>query len=92
MDFIEKIGETITEKGKEAADKAKEMAEITRLKGRISTCEEVIRKNYLEIGRSYYAEYGDMPEAPFEHQCRAIGNAKKAIEAMQEEIKDIKGI
>ena len=28
MDFLEKLGDTITTKGKEAADKAKELAEI----------------------------------------------------------------
>ena len=41
MDIIEKIGDTITEKGKVAADKAKELAAIANLKSQISTCEEV---------------------------------------------------
>ena len=52
MDIIEKIGDTITEKGKVAADKAKELAAIANLKSQISTCEEVMKKTYLEIGRS----------------------------------------
>jgi len=51
MDIIEKIGDTITEKGKVAADKAKELAAIANLKSQISTCEEVMKKNYLEIGK-----------------------------------------
>ena len=42
MDIIEKIGDTITEKGKVAADKAKELAAIANLKSQISTCEEVM--------------------------------------------------
>ena len=33
MDIIEKIGDTITEKGKVAADKAKELAAIAKLSG-----------------------------------------------------------
>ena len=37
MDIIEKIGDTITEKGKVAADKAKELAAIANLKSQIST-------------------------------------------------------
>ena len=53
MDIIEKIGDTITEKGKVAADKAKELAAIANLKSQISTCEEVMKKNYLEIGKIY---------------------------------------
>ena len=61
MDIIEKIGDTITEKGKVAADKAKELAAIANLKSQISTCEEVMKKNYLEIGKIYFEQYSDMP-------------------------------
>ena len=68
MDFIEKLGDTISSKGKEVAEKAKETAEILALKGQISTCEEVIRKNYVEIGKMYFEQYGEMPEEPFEKQ------------------------
>ena len=60
MDIIEKIGDTITEKGKVAADKAKELAAIANLKSQISTCEEVMKKNYLEIGKIYFEQYSDM--------------------------------
>ena len=75
MDIIEKIGDTITEKGKVAADKAKELAAIANLKSQISTCEEVMKKNYLEIGKIYFEQYSDMPEPPFEKQCEAIKNS-----------------
>lgn len=92
MDFFEKLGDTITTKGKEAADKAKELAEIANLKSQISTCEEIVKKNYMEIGKIYYEQYGAIPEEPFEKQCRAIDNAKMGIEALQEKIKEVKGI
>ena len=59
MDIIEKIGDTITEKGKVAADKAKELAAIANLKSQISTCEEVMKKNYLEIGKIYFEQYSE---------------------------------
>lgn len=92
MDIIEKLGDTISVKGKEAVDKAKELAEIAHLKSQIATCEEVIKKNYMEIGRIYYEQYGDMPEAPFEKACRSIKNAKGGVEELQSQIKEIKGI
>lgn len=57
MDFLDKLGETITAKGREVSDKAKDLAEITNLKGQIKTCEDVIRKNYIEIGRIYYEQH-----------------------------------
>lgn len=92
MDFFEKIGDAISTKGKEAADKAKELAEIASLRSQISTCEEVIKKKYSEIGRLYYEQYADVPDAPFEKQCRAIKNAKDGVEDLQRKIKEIKGI
>ena len=79
MDIIEKIGDTITEKGKVAADKAKELAAIANLKSQISTCEEVMKKNYLEIGKIY-----------FEKQCETIKNSQRAIADLQEKIEQLK--
>lgn len=81
----------ISAKGREVADKAKVMAEIADLKGQIATCEEVIKKNYLEIGKQYFDEYRDVPDAPFEKQCRAIANAKEGICDLQEKIDILKG-
>ncbi len=92
MDFFEKIGGTISSKGKEAADKAKELAEIASLKSQIATCEEVIKKNYMEIGRMYYEQYGDMPEEGFVKACRSIKNAKNGVEELQAKMKEVKGI
>ena len=92
MDFIEKLGDTISAKGKEVAEKAKDTAEILRLKGQISTCEEVIKKNYLEIGKLFFEQYGDDSDAPFEKQRTAIQNAQTGVKELQEKINGLKGI
>jgi hypothetical protein len=92
MDFIEKIGDTITSKGKEAADKAKELAEIANLKSQISTCEDIVKKNYMEIGKIYYEKYEDIPEEDFEKQCRNIKNARHGIDELNKKIAEIKGL
>ena len=90
MDLFEKMENVISAKGREVADKAKGMAEIAGLKAQIATCEEVIKKNYLEIGKLYYEEYRDVPDAPFEKQCRAIANAQEGIRDLQEKIDILK--
>lgn len=92
MDFINKVEETITTKGQAVVDKAKEMAEIASLKSQIGTCEEVIKKNYAEIGKIYYENFGDCPEELFTKQCRAIRNAQEGVADLEQKIKDIKGI
>lgn len=76
-------------KGKVATDKAKLLAEIASLKSQIHTCEKVVEKNYLEIGRLYYGCYKDAPEKLFEMQCQAIDNAQNGIEELKAKIKQI---
>lgn len=92
MDFLNKVEETITTTGKVVADKAKEMAEIASLKSQIGTCEDVIKKNYAEIGRMYYEQFGESPDELFAKQCRAIKNAQNGVSELEKKIKDKKGI
>lgn len=92
MDFINKMEETITTKSQAVVDKAKEMAEIASLKSQIGTCEEVIKKNYAEIGKIYYENFGDCPEELFTKQCHAIKNAKEGVQDLEQKIKEIKGV
>lgn len=90
--FVTKIGETISVKGKEVTDKARDLAEIANLKSQINTCEEVVKKNYMEIGKRYYELHGAEPEEDYDDQCRAIANARNGIAELEEKIKEIKGI
>lgn len=92
MDILNKLGDTITAKGREVADKAKETAEIVSLRSQISTCEEVIRKNYMEIGKRYFEQYGDIPEEGFQKQCSAVKNAQNGIKELREKISELKGV
>lgn len=92
MDFFEKVADTVTEKGREAAVKAKEMADVARLKSQIAACEEEIRKNYMEIGRLFMEQYQNAENAPFEKQRRAIMNARAGIEDLEKKIRDVKGL
>ncbi|MCM1090536.1 MAG: hypothetical protein NC092_00945 [Butyrivibrio sp.] len=92
MEFFEKLGDTITTKGKEATDKAKQMAEIASLKSQIATCEDVIKKNYMEIGRLFMEQYKDAEDAPFEKQRTAVLNAQAGVEDLQRKIRELKGL
>ena len=47
MDVIEKIGESVYMAGIQVKNKAKEVADIASLKAQVTTCDEVIRKNYI---------------------------------------------
>ncbi len=92
MELFDRIGETISTKGREVTDKAKELAEVTNLKSQIHTCEELIKKRYIEIGKIYYEKHGTQPEEEYEDACRDIENAQKSIADTEARIKAIKGI
>ena len=92
MDFFEKVGETITSKGKDVAGKAKDMAEIASIRSQINTCEEVIKNNYMEIGKLYYEQLKEAEYNDYIDQCTAITNAKNGVEALEEKIRSIKGV
>lgn len=91
MNFWENIGETITTKGKEVADKAKNLTDIASLKGQIATCESTIQKNYKDIGREYFESHKNDEESEYEAQFFAIKNAMTAIEELKKKINEIKG-
>ena len=90
--FVSKIGETITTKGREVGGKAKDLAEIASLKSQISTCEDVMKKNYMEIGKKYYELHKDVWEETYDEECRAVANAQNGIADLEAKIREIKGI
>ena len=92
MDLFEKVGDSIAAKGREVSGKAKDLAEIASLKSQIAACEEVIKKNYLEIGRLFMEQYKDAEDTPFEKQRTAILNARAGVEDLQRKIRQIKGL
>lgn len=90
MDFFGKVGETLTSVGKEATNKAKEVAGIANLKSQIYACDEVMKKNYIEIGKLYYEKYRENPEEMFAKACREIENAAKEKSELEEKVNEIK--
>lgn len=59
MDKMETVKNVIVNRGRALTDKAKEVTEIAKLKAQVVSCEEVIRKNYLEIGKMVFEAYDE---------------------------------
>lgn len=90
MMAFEDIMERVTDLAQAGAAKAKEIAEITKLKVNNAAEEDTIRKAYIEIGKLYYAEKGAAPEAPYAAFCEKITASKEKIEQNKQQIADIK--
>ena len=92
MAFFDKIGETISSKGKGVAQKAKDMAEISDLNKQINQCNQKINDSYMEIGYYYYQAHKDDGDDPFAAQCAGIRQAMEQAEALRGQIQRIKGV
>lgn len=91
MAFWENLSGTITAKSKEVADKAKNFTDIASLKGQIVAQENVILRQYKEIGREYYAAHKDDAVAEFPEQMEAVKKAEDLIEEMKKKIAELSG-
>jgi len=92
MAIFEQIGKRLTDAGQGATQQAKNFAEITRLNGVISDKEKRISQIYTEIGRSYYEEHKDDPQAEGLEHIAEINGLNAEILQCRESIKLIKGV
>lgn len=87
MAFFETLGETLANKGKEAAEAAKRMAEIANIKGQISGINTEIKKNYARIGEEYYNAHKDSEiSCEFEEYVQSVRDAERAIKELEKKI------
>ena len=87
---FEDIMSRVTDLAQAGAAKAREIAEIGKLKVNNAAEEDAIRKAYIEIGKLYYAERALAPEAPYAALCAKITASKEKIEYNNQKITDIK--
>ena len=91
MAFWEDFSETISTKGKEMADKAKNFTDIASLRGQIVSYENTILRYYREIGRAYYDAHKDDLTKEFPEQMDAIAKSENMIKELEKRISQLRG-
>lgn len=92
MAFFDNLSEIISEKGKEAKETAKKVAEIANLKGKIAGAETEIKKNYRKIGEAYYEAYKAAEvSCEFEEYVQAIREGKELVAELTRKLSELKG-
>ncbi len=91
MAFWDNFSESITEKGKKVADKAKTFTDIASLKGQIASYENTILRTYKEIGHDYYAAHKDDENPEFEQYFDTIKKAEATIADLKKRIGELSG-
>ena len=92
MDIFYKISDKVVEAGNAASDKARMVADVTKLNHKIRVDEEAIDKIYAKIGKAVY-EARLNPDAVqnFTDDFQEIEDRKKDITVSQDAICTLKG-
>lgn len=92
MDLFNKLAETITDTSKVVAQKAKDVAEISKIHSQISVEENRINAAYLSIGKRFYEENaGEVMEA-YINDFSVINESKAKIQQLKDQLTQIKGV
>ncbi len=93
MDIIENIKGTITETGKKAVKKTKELAEIAKLTSEIEDTKKLINDVFSEMGKKYFELYGNKEiDAEFSVNIATVKNLTERIEALSKERMQLRGM
>lgn len=90
MAFLEELGKTLTDTGKEVATKAKALTETIQLKTQISTEKAKLEEAYAAIGRLYY-EANHEPEETYAKAYEAVKASRERIAALEIELTQSEG-
>ena len=92
MSFFDKISETLSKGSKNILDKTKDLTDIAKLNGQISSEENKIRDAYIALGKAYYKKYRNNSDVAEAVQFEVIANAEIAIAKYKTEIQAIKKV
>jgi len=90
MAFFDDLKAKAGRAANEAADKAKELAELTKLKSEIASQESKISAAYLEIGKRLYETEKENPDSPVADLCEKIAESGAAIDELKSRIEALR--
>lgn len=91
MTFFDELGKTLTDMGRDAAQKAKEVAETLQLKSQLSSEKSRVNDLYAIIGKAYFESNQDVVEEKFKGLHTDINNALTNIATLEEKIRQLDG-
>jgi len=91
MAFFEDLSRTISDKGKEAALKAKEAAEALQIKAQIASEKGKLKELYGAVGVLYFKKHRDEEDNEFGDLFREIDNVLANVTVMEEKLQGLEG-
>jgi len=91
MAFFEEIGKTLAGKSKEAAQKAKDVAEVLQLKTQISSEKGKVKELYAAIGAVYFKKNRENEEDEYKMFFPEIEKALAHIGELETKVRELEG-
>ncbi len=91
MAFFDELSRTLSDKGKEAAQKAREAAGVLQMKAQIASEKSKLKELYGAVGVLYYKKHRDEEDTEFGDLFREIGNVLTNVAAMEEKVQKMEG-
>lgn len=91
MAFFDDLSKTLSDKGKEAAQKAREAAGVLQMKAQIASEKSKLKELYGAVGVLYYKKHRDDEDTEFGDLFREIGNVLTNVAAMEEKVQQMEG-
>lgn len=91
MGFFDNLGEKLASTSKDVAAKAKEVADVTKMKMDISSQESRLKTAYGEIGKLFCENAPEELAPEYVPFMQTVTEAKKEIERLKLEIQKLKG-
>lgn len=90
MTFFDELGKKLSAAAGTAADKAKDLGEITKLKTQILGVQSDINSSLLELGRKVYEQEKRNPESAYAADCAAVTGLYEQVESLRARIALVK--
>jgi len=91
MAFFDELSKTLSSKGKVAAQKAKDVAEVVQMKTQISSDKAKLKELYAAIGNLYFKKYRDNPENDFQTFFPEIEKTLAHIAELEAKVRELDG-
>lgn len=90
MAFFDNFGKKVSEIAGNAADKAKDLGEIAKLKAEILKKQNQANSELLDLGRKVYEEGKSNPEGAYSAECASISACYTAVDDLRARIALVK--
>lgn len=90
MAFLKNLGEKLGTAAGNAADKARELAEISKLNSAIGSAERIVTDSLLDMGKHLFEREKDNPTGEYAEHVGKILKAQETIEELRQKIAELK--